>query len=59
MLVSGAKKSKKMILNQVSYIYFPMQLHKDKKATIQALIDSNSKVNMITLVYAKQQSFWT
>ena len=48
------KEAQKVILDQVLYIHYPMQFRKDKRATIWALIDLNSKVNAITLVYIKQ-----
>ena len=43
-----------MIQDRVPYIHYPVQFRKDKGATIQVLIDSGSKVNAITMVYAKQ-----
>ena len=57
MLVTGAKKTQKVILNQISYIYFLMQFQIDKEATIWALIDLSSNVNIMTLAYAKRLSF--
>ena len=36
-----------------------MQLQKDKKATMQTLINSISKVNIIILAYAKELDFQT
>ena len=35
-----------------------MQFRKNKRAIIQVLIDLGSKVNIITLAYAKQLGFW-
>ena len=35
-------------------IHYPVQFQKDKKAIIWVLIDSDSKVNAMTLAYAKQ-----
>ena len=40
-----------MILDQVDYIHYPVQFRKNKKATIQALINFNSEVNAMTLTY--------
>ena len=45
---------KEVILDQVSCIYNPVQFQGDKRATIQALINLGSKVNAMTLAYAKQ-----
>lgn len=56
--VTGAsKEAQKVILSRVRYIHFPVQFWKDKGATIQVLIDSGSKVNAMTLAYAKQLGF--
>ena len=49
-----SKKNQEVILDRVPCIHYPMQFRKDKKATIQALINSGSKVNAITPAYAKQ-----
>ena len=46
------QKTPKVILNQVPYIHYPIQFQKNKKATIQALINSDSEVNVMTLAYA-------
>ena len=46
-----------MILNRVSYIHYPLQFRKGKRATIQALINLGSKVNAMTPAYAKQLGF--
>lgn len=60
-LVTGACKkaqviqaTQKVVLDWIPYIHYPVQFQKDKEATIQALIDSGSKINAMTLVYAKQ-----
>ena len=45
------QKTLEMILDQSLYIHYPMQLRKNKKATIQALIDFGSKVNAMILAY--------
>ena len=41
----------KVILNQVVCIYYPVQFRKNKEETIQALINSGNKVNIIALAY--------
>ena len=57
MLVIGAKKTQKVILDRIFYIYFLMQFQIDKKATIWALIDFSSNVNIMTSAHAKRLSF--
>ena len=57
-LVTNTKKTQKVILDRVSYIYFSVQVQKDKEAIIQAPIYSGSKVNTIILAYAKRLGFW-
>ena len=48
----GAKKAQKFrVLDRVSCIYYSMQLQKDKVKDILALLDSESKVNVIILAY--------
>ena len=59
MLLTCTKKAQKVILDRVCCIYFLVQFWKDKKAIIQVLINLNSKVNIITLAYAKRPGFWT
>lgn len=54
-LVTGAsKEAQKVILSRMRCIHFPVQFRKDKRATIQVLINLGSKVNAMTLAYAKQ-----
>ena len=48
-----------MILDQVLCLHYLVQSTKNKEATIQALIDSGSEVNAMTLAYAKELSLWT
>ena len=43
-----------IVLDWVPCIHYPVQFQKDKGATIWALIDLRSKVNAMTLAYAKQ-----
>ena len=53
-LVTGAnKEAQEIILEHVSYIYYPVQFKKDKEV-IGALIDSGSKINAMTLVYVSK-----
>ena len=49
------KEAYKVIVpNRLPCIYYLVQFQKDHKATIWALIDLASKVNAMTLAYAKQ-----
>ena len=52
-MTEACKNAQEVILDQVPCIHYPVQFRKDKGATIQALIDSNSKVNAMTPAYAK------
>lgn len=45
-------------LKHMSYIYYLLHFNKDQ-AKIQALIDFNKKVNIITLAYIKRLGFQT
>ena len=57
-LVTGAKEAQKVrVLDQVLYIYYPVQFQNDKGRDGLALLDSESKVNTITLAYLAQLSF--
>lgn len=49
-LVIGVKKDE-MILAKILYIYYLPSFEKNKKNKIQALINCNSKINAIILVY--------
>ena len=55
--MTGASKeaqvTPKVALNRVPYINYPVQFQKNKGVTIQALINSFSKLNMMTLAYTK------
>ena len=53
LVTDASKKDPEVILNWIPYIYYPIQFHKNKE-TIWALIDSSSKVNAMTLAYAKK-----
>ena len=55
-MIQATQKSKKVILDQVSSIHYPVQFQKNKKAIIQALIDSGSEVNAMPPAYAKELS---
>ena len=50
---TGKKAQEVIILDQISYIHYPIKFQKDK-ATIQALINFGSKVNAMSPAYAKQ-----
>ena len=56
-MTEASKEAQEVILDWVPYIYYSMQFRKDKGVTIQALIDSSSKVNAMTPAYAKQLGF--
>ena len=53
-VTKASKEAQEAILDRVPYIYYPVQFQKDKGATICALIDLSSKINAMTLTYAKQ-----
>lgn len=56
-LMTGTnKETQKMILDRVFYIYYLVQFQKNK-LLIQALINSGSKIDAMTLAYAKQLDF--
>ena len=46
------QKLLEVIVDRVSYIHYPFQFQKNKKATIWALIDSSSEVNAMAPAYA-------
>ena len=52
-----SKEAQKVISNQMPFIHYLVQFQKDESATIWAFIDLDSKVNTITLAYAKQLGF--
>ena len=52
-MTEANKEAQKVILDQVPYIHYPVQFWKDKRRTIQALIDLDSKVNAMTPAYTK------
>lgn len=51
-LVTDVNKEENIALARILYIYYLFYFYKDKKNKIQALINSNSKVNAIILAYA-------
>ena len=53
-VTQATQEGKNVILDQVLYIHYPIKFQKDKRATIWALINSDSEVNAITLAYAKK-----
>ena len=57
LVTEASKEAQKVILDRVPCIHYPLQFRKDKEATIQALINLDSKVNTITPAYAKQLDF--
>ena len=52
-----SKEALKMILDWISCIYYLVEFQKDKGATIWALIDSDSKVNVMILAYGSILGF--
>ena len=52
-MTSTNKEAQEVILGRVPCIHYPVQFREDKKV-IKALINSGSKVNAMTLAYAKQ-----
>ena len=54
LVIEASKETQEVILDRVPCIHYPVQFRKDKGATIQALIDLGSVVNVMTLAYAKQ-----
>ena len=57
LVTDNGKEAQKVILDRVPYIHYLVQFQKDKRATIRALIDSDSKVNAMTPAYSKQLGF--
>lgn len=57
-MTGASNKALEVILDLVPCIYYLVQFEKDK-ATVQALIDSSSKVNAITPAHAKQLDLQT
>ena len=56
---AGKEAQKVIVLDRLPCIHYQVQFRKDQGATIQALIDSSSKVNAMTPAYAKQLGLWT
>ena len=57
LVTKASKEAQEVILDWVPCIHYLVQFRKDKRATIWALIHLGSKVNAMTLVYAKQLGF--
>ena len=53
-MTEANKEAHEVILDRMPCIRYPMQFQKDKRATIQAFINSGSEVNAMTLAYTKQ-----
>ena len=54
-LVTGAKEAPKVrVMDQISYICYPMQFQKDKSRDVLALLDFGSKVNAMIPAYKAQ-----
>ena len=57
-ITEASKKAPEMILDQVPYIYYPVQFWKDKnRGNVPALINSGSKINAMTSAYATKLGF--
>ena len=53
MSVTGAKEAQKMrVLDQVFYIYYPVQFQNNKNKNVLALLNSRNEVNTMTRAYA-------
>ena len=52
-VTQASKEAQEVILDRVPCIHNPVQLQKDKGATIWALIDLGSEINVMTPAYAK------
>lgn len=50
-LIKETSKKDKVVLKKVPYIYYLLYFRKDKKIEMQALINSNSKINAIKPAY--------
>ena len=55
-MTDASKEGWKMIMDRVPCIYYPIKFRKDKRLTIRALINLGSKINAMTLAYAKPLS---
>ena len=53
-VTEASKEAHELILDRAPCIHYLVQFRKDKGVTIQALINLCSKVNIMTLAYAKQ-----
>lgn len=57
MSVTIASKEDDVALKQIKYIYSLLYFRKNNENNVRILIDFNSKVNAITLVYTAKLSF--
>ena len=55
LLVTETSKKGNVALQRVSYIHYPIQF---KKKKVQALIDSGSEINAMTLAYGLKLGLW-
>lgn len=53
-LMTDARKEDVIVLDRLPCIYYPIQFRKWGKKVARTLIDSNSEINIITPIYAKQ-----
>ena len=58
-VIEVTQEGKKVILDQVLYIHYPIQFWNDKRATIWALINSGSEFNAMNLAYPKKLGLQT
>ena len=58
-VTQAIQEEKEVILDQVQFIHYSVQCWKDNKVTLQALIDSGSEFNTMTLAYAKKLGLQT
>lgn len=53
-LMTETSKKDKVILKRVLYIHYLFCFYKDKKDEIKTLINSNNKINTMTLAYTSK-----
>lgn len=52
LVTEASKKSDNVILNWISYIYYSLRFYKNKKNEVRALINFDSKINILISAYA-------
>ena len=57
-MTEASNETQEVILDRVPCIHYPVQFQKNKRATIQALIDLGKEVNAMTLAYTSKLSLW-